>query len=166
MPHWTEILDYVEEHLHGRSRMFGKKAVPTATDWADEDSLTPFRVISGNDDFGSDADDEAEILGTDDTPAIAGNEQYDAGRVQVVATSSTSPWVLRLVWGAGTMADAEAAGQYSDVPFMKESAAGWSSLVDIRMPRAKCGIDKLWGRGKNATDNATLDFLITQHEYD
>jgi len=164
--HWREILDYIEEHLHGPSRLFGVAAVPTATHWADEASLNPFEVISGADDFGPDADDEAQVLGTEDTPAITGNIQYDAGRVQIVATSSTTPWVLRLIWGTGTMGDAETAGQYSDVPFMKESPAGWSSLVEVRMPRSKCGIDKLWARGKNASNNATLDFLISQHEYD
>ena len=110
MAHWRNILDYIEEHLHGRSRLFGKKGIPTATDWADQESLSPFQVISGADDFGSDPNDEALVLGTEDTPAIAGNIQYDAGRVQIIATSSTTPWVLRLIWGAGTMADAEAAG--------------------------------------------------------
>ena len=49
---------------------------------------------------------------------------------------------------------------------MKESNAGWSSLIDVRMPKVNCGSDKLWASGKNASDNATLDFLIASHEYD
>lgn len=162
---FQEVL-YAEEHSHSRTRVFGKSGNQSGTDWAVEAGLTLFRAISGDGAFGSDTDDEALLLGTSDTPAIAGKGKFDPGRIAIIATSSTTPWVLRMIYGTGTMADAETAGQYSDINFMKESNAGWSSKTEVRAPLMNCGVDKVWLRAKNATNNATIDFLISIHEYD
>ena len=151
-----------EKHVHNRERWFGKKGSQTATDWADLASLTPFRAKSGNGIFGADADDEALVLGTDDTPAITDMVKYDAHRILVTATSNANDWVLRLIYGSGTMADAETAGQYSDVMIQE---ARKDSPVEVIMPRGTCGTTKLWIRAKNGTDNATVDFFIGTHEY-
>lgn len=152
-----------EHHLHNRERWFGKKGTPTGTDWGDQASLTPYRVISGNDDFGQDAGDEAELLGVDDTPAITGMTLFDAHRVMIEASSNANSWVLRLVYGTGTMADAETAGQYTDF-MVTEARKG--APVEVISERGTAGATKCWLRGKNATNNATLDFFIGIHEYE
>ena len=151
----------IEKHVHNRERWFGKTPVQTATDWGTQAGLTPYRAISGLGVFGADANDEAQVLGADDSPAIVGMTKYDAHRIEVQAASNANPFVLRLIYGDGTMADAEAAGQYSDVMVMD---ARKGSPVDVLMPRRDVCC-KLWARAKNAADNATIDFFIGLHEY-
>ena len=151
----------IEKHFHNRERWFGKLAVQTATDWGEQAGLTPYRAISGLGVFGADANDAAQVLGLDDTPAIAGMTRWDAHRIKVHAASNANQFVLRLVYGAGTMADAEAAGQYSDTMISEARKGG---PVPVLMPRARL-TDKMWLRAKNATDNAWIDFFIGIHEY-
>ncbi len=158
--------ELVEYHLHNRERWFGKLAVQTATDWA-ENNLSPFRAISGNNTYGTDLNDEAQVLGTDDTPAIAGDVKFDMHRIFVVATSQETIWKLQVVYGSGTMADAIAAGQYSTVMLKIDSAAAASPAtpMDIMLPRLACGVDKVWVRAWCSTDNASIDFFIGFHSY-
>jgi len=151
-----------EHHLHNRERWFGKLGVQTGTDWGEEASLAPYRAISGNGVFGADPNDEALVLGTDDTPAIAGMTRFDAHRLLITAASNATDWVLRVIYGTGTMADAESAGQYSDV-MVQEARKG--APIEIIMTRGTCGSTKVWVRAKNATNNATIDFFIGIHEY-
>lgn len=153
----------IEHHLHNRERWFGKLGVQTATDWGEEASLSPYRAISGNGVFGVDANDEALVIGTDDTPAIAGMIWFDPHRIMVTASSKATDWVLRIIYGSGTMADAETAGQYTDV-MVQEAKKG--SPIDVMKVRCACGSFKLWVRAKNVTDNATIDFFVGIHEYE
>ena len=155
-------VEIVEEHLHNRERWFGKSADQSGTDWAVESGLTVFKAISGDGDFGGDVNDEAKVLGTSDTPAITGMTLYDAHRIIVNAASNANPYVLRIVYGSGTMADAETADQYTDV-MLTEAKKG--TPVDVLMPRTTCAACQLWVRAKNGTDNATIDFYVGIHEY-
>ncbi|MDD5486240.1 MAG: hypothetical protein PHW65_01610 [Dehalococcoidales bacterium] len=158
---------YAEHHEHTVERWFGAAAVPTATHWGDESRLTAFQAISGNGDFGSDLGDEAEVLGSDDTPVVAGNAKFDAHRLLIATSSVTTAWVLRLVYGTGTMADAEAAGQYTDIMTITPAAPGPANAgapFDIKMLKLAAGT-KIWIRAKNATNNATIDFFVGLHEY-
>ena len=158
----------LERHFHGRERWFGKLAVQTATDWADNNIATPFRCISGLNAYGTDANDEAQVIGTADTPAIAGNVRYDVHRILIVDSNSTTVWKLQVIYGTGTMADAIAAGQYSTIMVKVDAAAGQTPNVpcEIMMPRGACGATKVWVRGWNANNNATLDFYVGWHEYE
>lgn len=155
-----------EQHIHSRSRWFGKKAVQTATDWAD-DTLTPFRAISGNNAYGSDVDDEAQVIGTADTPAIAAMTHFDLHRLLVLDVSEDTVFKLRLVYGTGTMADAITAGQYSETMFLFDSTNPQLSAgipVEIQMPRLLADT-KVWLQAWNATNNAWIDFCAGLHEY-
>lgn len=156
----------IEKHFHNQECWRGKKAVQTATEWAD-DVLTPFQCISGNNDYGSDADDEAQVLGTADTPFRAGQVKFDVHRIFIDDVSSSSLYKMRLIWGTGTMADAITAGQFSCLHLKFDGVGSTSASfpVDVKMPRLNAGVDKLWAQCWNATDNATLDFLVGIHEY-
>ena len=125
--------------------------------------LTVFQAISGAGVFGADANDEAKLMGLDDSPLIAGHITFDLHRIMVDAASNANPFVLRIIWGTGTMAEGEAAGQYSDI-MVTEARKG--SPIEIRMPRLASGVDKAWLRAKNGTNNATIDFFIGVHEYE
>jgi len=153
-----------DEHFHNRERWFGISGDQSGNDWALEAGLTPFQAISGNGDFGGDADDEAKVLGTEDTPAITNKQFLDMHRILVISVSTATAYILRIVYGTGTMADAETAGQYSDVPYIRESGVGRGRPIETMMPKLAAG-NKIWIRAKNATDNATIDFLVGLHEY-
>lgn len=157
----------IERHFHGRERWFGKSADQSGTDWA-ADNLTPFRAISGTNAYGSDANDEALVLGTSDTPAIAGNVRFDLHRIMMVNASSQTTYKLRLVYGSGTMADAITAGQYSEIVILADPSAQQvpHEVIEIMMPRGYCGVTKVWIQAWNATNNAWIDFLVGLHEYE
>ncbi len=174
MPKWingeeqpgTQILATVTEarnHHHNHERWFGKTAVQTATDWGTEASLTPYHAISGNGAFGTDANDEAQVIGTADTPTQAGMARYDMHRIMVDAASNANPFVLRFVGGTGTMADAEAAGQYTDI-MVTDARKG--APIPIIHELVTTGATKIWCRAKNAANDASIDFFVGIHEYE
>ena len=154
-------VEKVEVHVHNRERWFGKSADQSGNDWGVEAGLTVYRAISGASAFGADANDEALLLGTADTPAVTGAIWYDAHRVMVSAVSVATDCVLRFIWGTGTMAAGESADQYSDVMITDAKKGGPIPLI---MERVVVGT-KLWARVKCATNNATFDFFIGIHEY-
>lgn len=160
-------LEEIEKHHHSQERWFGKSADQSGNDWGVEGGLTSYQAISGSGDYGGDADDEAKILGTDDTPVSSGYAYFDMHHMLIVDVSQATPYILRVVWGTGTMADAITAGQYSTVaveadPTNPQQSSGLP--MPVMMPRVAAG-SKLWIQAQNATDNATIDFLIGIHEY-
>ena len=157
----------VERHLHSRERWFGKLAVQTATDWADN-TLTPYRAISGAGAYGTDPNDEALVLGTADSPAIAGTVRFDFHKLMVINASQDTVYKLRIVYGSGTMAAAIAAGQFSETMFRMDPAASQvpHMAIPVQMPRGTSGATQVWIQAWNATNNATVDFVIGLHEYE
>lgn len=158
----TREISEVEQHVHNRERWFGKSADQSGNDWGVPGGLTVYRAISGNGVFGADANDEAKILGTADTPNRTGMVHFDLHRVMVSAVSNANDSVIRIIWGTGTMAAAETAGQYSDI-MITQAKKGLP--IPLIMPRVLVG-NQVWVRVKNATDNATFDFFVGLHEYD
>lgn len=156
----------IERHLHNVERWRGKLAVQTATDWA-ADNLLPFRAISGTNAYGADANDEALVLGTDDTPIITGSAYFDLHQVLVLAASSQTAYKLRVIYGTGTMAAAIAAFQFTEIMFIMDTSVQQQphGPVPIMMPRAAVGT-KIWAQAWNATNNATIDFVVGLHEYE
>jgi hypothetical protein len=159
--------EIIDSHEHRRSRVFGKSIDQSGTNWCTEDRLVPFRAISGANAYGSDADDEAKIFGATDTPFITGHLFFDPGMIQVVAASNDLTYILRLVWGTGTMAAAIAAGQYSAITSRFDSispqATAFGQLI-IGTNRIPVG-QKVWLQVKNETDDAWIDFYISAHGY-
>ena len=158
----------IAKHFHNRSRVFGKSANQTGTDWSLEDSLTTFQAISGDGAYGADADDEAKIWGTGDATPVTGDVKFDMHRILVVELSVDSPYILRLVWGAGTMADAITAEQYSTflVQYIVAGSKANGSEIVMMLPKLTYGVDKVWLQVKCATNNATADVLIKLHGYE
>jgi len=157
--------ELIEEHFHNREYWFGKLGVQTDTNWGDRASLAPYRAISGNNAFGADVSDEAQVIGSADTPVRAGSLTFDMRRIQIIDVSVATVFLLRVIYGTGTMADAEAAGQYTEIPSLQVAAPnGQAKPVDILQERISVG-NKVWIRAKNATDNAWIDFLVGLHEY-
>ena len=153
-----------DEHFHNREYWFGKSGDQSGNNWGTRASLTPYRAISGDGDWGGDADDEAKVLGSDDTPVRVGPTLFDLRRIQVIAASSASVYLIRVIHGTGTMSEAESAGQYTECSFFRQSPAVRGDPVDLVQEKVAVG-QKVWIRAKNATNNATIDFLAGVHEY-
>lgn len=157
--------EFTEEHFHTREYWFGKLGVQTATNWGERASLAPYRAISGNNDFGADANDEAQVIGSADTPVRVGSTTFDMRRIQILDVSAATTFLLRVIHGTGTMAAAEAAGQYTEITSLQvTSPNGQAKPADIIQERIPVG-QKIWIRAKNVTDNAWIDFLVGMHEY-
>ena len=157
----------IERHFHNKERWLGKKGTQTATDWADN-VLTPFVAISGSDTYGADTDDEALVLGIDNTPVDSGNVKFDVHRLLIVDVDHDTPYKIRIIYGSGTMAEAITAKQYSEVMMQFDSTNPQLSAgipVEVMMRRVTSGVDKIWAQAWNATDDSEIDFLIGLHEY-
>lgn len=157
------VAEEIEHHFHTKARWFGKLGSQTGTDWADN-TLAPYRVISGANTYGAGASDHALVFGTADT-VIAGQTKYDPDAIMVVASNSVSPWKLRFVWGTTTMAQGITDGNWTETMVQVASSSSRLAKEYIRCPRLTIGTDQLWCQGWNATDDATLDFLIGIHGY-
>lgn len=157
----------IEKHFHSFERWLGKSADQSGNDWALEDSLTEFQAVSGTGAYGADADDEAKVIGTDDAALETGGVKFDLHRIFFKELSNDTPFIIRVVWGIGTMADAITAGQYTTAMAQNNPAGNKAggSPINIMMPRKTWGTDKIWVQAKNATNNATVDFFVGVHEY-
>lgn len=154
--------EIAESHFHNYEQEFGKAAVPTATHFADPDSLTTFQAISGNGVFGA----EIQILGSDDTPFRTGMLYFDPREWSIVDVSKNTPYIMRVIWGtpAQTVAQAETLKQYSTWVVHQLTAAGNDKPQEGRIIRLASG-SQVWVKTKNITNLATVDFLLTIHEY-
>jgi hypothetical protein len=174
MPNWRDLLlsaqrdsEYSEEHAHHKVRWFGKKAIQGANDWAvplDTGLGLLYRAISGAGVYGADANDEAKLFGTTDVP-IAGMVVGDFDQILMVANSSSTLYLCRIVWGTGTLAAAIAAGQYSEFPYFR-AAADNVRKIQVTSTSLIGVANAVWLQCMNATDNATLDFVVGVHGYD
>jgi hypothetical protein len=163
--------EYIEHHLHHKVRWFGKINPQDPTHWAVamEDHLSqPYRAISGNGVYGADPGDEAQVFGTADIP-ITGMIKGDFNEILIVANSSSTVYLSRLVWGTGTLANAVIAGQYSEFAFFRGNADNVRKVMTItceKIPITIGGLPvQIWIQTQNATNNATIDFFLGVHGY-
>lgn len=164
----------IEKHFHNDERWYGSSgdisgANPCAKSVSDAGMPDMFYAISGNDTYGADANDEAFVWGLADTLSVGGVSQVklDLHDIFITASTITTIWYLRVVYGTGTLADAIAAGQYSEVPVVADAAQNGSidMILPFMMPRITIGTHKLWIQAKSTTDNATIGFLVGLHGY-
>lgn len=161
-------INEVQGHLLNRERWLGKRAVPTATLWGSPDSITPFRAISGANTYGTDVDDEAKVVGTGDLPLQIDRRKFDLHRLLITGVSSNTHYKLRIICGSGTMLEAIGLGEYSEIAVKFDAANPTQSAgspIDFFDVGCDSGADKVWIQAWNATDNATIDFLVGLHEY-
>jgi len=148
-------LEVIDHHFHNREIWYGLGAV--------EDDLAPYRITSGNGVFGS----EIAILGAASTPKIAGKTRFDLHRIQIIDFGNNTLYYLRIIWGLGTVEDAETDMQYSTTPVQAVTAGAIGGAPSgIMFERGWAGKTKVWAKVKNTTNSATLDILVGSHEYD
>jgi len=148
-------IEVIDRHFHNREIWFGNGAV--------EDSLVPYTLVSGNNDFGS----EVLILNSTDTPVDAGMIKFDPHKIEVVEVDTDSEYYLRIIWGSGTVGEAETAKQYSTFPVTPSGVGSNISgdPIDTKVKRINCGIDKVWMKCKNVSNLAEIYVQLGLHEY-
>lgn len=152
---------------HNIEIWYGKNPDQGGVVWAEAESLTVFRAISGLNDYGADLDDEALVWGTGNSFPIPGNECFGIIRVLVKESSEDTPCYLRFVWGTGTMAEAITAKQYSIAAIQNITAGSKAggSPFQIMLPMLTLNTHKLWMQVKSTLDDHYVDFLVGVHAY-
>jgi len=152
-------------HFHSYERWMGLAASPSGeTHRADAIAATiaPFQADAGNDGWGA----WLQLLGSSDTPIIAGKRKYDLHRVEIVAAERKSALHMVQVAFGESGAAAIAAGTYTELVFVTPAAGAQDIPVPIRHTSPDAGT-KAWVRfAIPDADTGTVDFYIGIHEYD
>jgi len=147
----------IDHHFHNEEIWIGNNGGS-----AEIDNLTPFTFISGNNDFG----DAVQIFNINDTPFIAGNISFDFHSFIALRLSSATCYYIRIIWGLGTVEQAEAANQYTTFPVIRitTGAVAKGARDPFKFRKIPVG-NNVWGKIKNETNEAELDLLFGSHEY-
>lgn len=146
-----------EYHFHNREIWIGNNGGS-----AQIDNLTPFTFVSGNNDFGP----AVQILNTNDTPFTVGNLSFDFHSFIATRLNSATCFYIRVIWGPGTVDEAQAANQYTTFPVIRitTGTVAKGARDPFKFPKIPVG-NNVWIRIKNATNEAELDLLFGAHEY-
>ena len=155
----------IEEHLHSWERWCGAAVVPDAELHVCDvigTTSTPFVMDAGNDTWGS----WLQIVGSDDTPIIAGKLKFDLHRLFVASLERGNAIHLIQIGFGSSGAAALAAGTYTDLVYKPQSNVLDESPIEMRVKRQDAGT-KVWARvwviGQNT---GTIDFFHGIHEYE
>ena len=152
----------IENHLHNIHRWFGVAAVPSGTHFSDLNVKTSHQITSGADTWGA----WTQILGSDDTPAIAGMVKFDLDEIlitDVVATADKALHMIQIGWGP-VSADIVANETFTEINVMP-LRSGANLPVGDKFDDLAAGIAvwiRHWVAGLNAQ---TMDFRFDIHEY-
>lgn len=152
----------IERHLHSAGSWFGQAIVPDAELHISDrigPGVLPFQIDAGNEDWGA----WVQILGSDDTPARAGQLFFDPHEMVISATEHTATYFVQIARGDSGAAGF-AAGMYTEFVY----AAGtvkFTGILQVQTGRAPAG-SKLWARCLALAQNtSTMDFFFGLHEY-
>jgi hypothetical protein len=155
----------VDRHIHGWERWFGKADTPDGeVHVADRigTTSTPFQIDAGDDIWG----EWLQILGSSDTPAVAGQVKFDLHRITVTGVERTAAiHFVQIGYGASGAA-ALTANTYTEFVFEPTVVQGRVAPIDIITRRRDAGT-KAWMRTWIVgQDTGTMDFFIGLHEYE
>lgn len=153
----------IERHIHSYERWFELATAPAGTTHRADRAgagAGAFTTDAGNLIWGA----WTLVVGSTDTPVIAGSTHWDPHKILVTDTERNALYVLQFGFGV-TGAAALTAGTYSEVPFYPAANLVDSGPMEMQSRRHAAG-DLMWVRcicpGQNG---AELDFLIGIHEY-
>lgn len=156
----TEVGE-TELHFHNTERWWGALGAPGEINAIEANVNRPFVATSGNNTWGT----AIPIKGTGDNPVSATDVQFDGRQLMVVDSDHATVYRMRIIYGAGTSADAITAGQWSEIMFITAPGPFASGVpVDIRTPLAPIGI-KFWVQIWNQTNASTVSFFWNAHGY-
>jgi hypothetical protein len=155
----------LERHIHSNGRWFEPAVVPVGethvADRISENGGVGFQIDAGNDDWGA----WLQVIGSEDTPVIAGCLKFDINRIFISAVERASIYYVQLGFGA-TGAAALVAEEYSEFVYKPATVQATETALVMQGRRHDVGT-KAWARcmcpGQNT---ATLSFFIGVHEYE
>jgi len=155
----------IERHFHSYERWAGAAAIPNAEIHVADNILTipaAFQADGGNLTWGA----WLQVLGSSDTPVIAGSAYFDPHRFMVTdAEHDDTTYLFQVAFGASGAA-ALAAGAYTEGVFHTTGNKVGAAPAFIQTRRIAAGT-KAWVRicavGQNT---GTLDFYFGLHEYE
>ena len=156
----------IERHLHSYERWLCKAATPSATHFADRigaeaGSTAGFEITSGNNTWGA----WLQILGSGDTPVVAGGVKYDLHRLTTITTDSVTTWFIQLGFGVSG-AQALTDNTYCSVVYVPAGASDKTVPIEIMTRRQNAGT-LAWARGWSVGANGKkVSFMIGLHEYE
>lgn len=155
----------IERHLHSYERWFETAGTPDG-ELHVADRLCAgggaFQADAGNNDWGT----WLQILGSDDTPELAGSVNFDLHKIVFVAQErNNTQYCIQVAYGASGAA-ALSAETYTEFPIKTGGGNSVITPISIQTRRANSGT-KVWLRLKApGNDTGTLDFLFGIHEYE
>ena len=154
-----------ERHMHSAGSWFEAAGTPAGeTHVADRIGTAggggAFQLDAGNDDWGA----WVQILGSDDTPARAGQAKYDPHQIVIDDTEHTNVYFVQFARGDSGAAGL-AAGTYTEFAYSSDGNR-YKGILHVQTGRAPAG-DKLWARCMAPGQNtSTMDFYLGIHEYE
>lgn len=150
--------------LNHYERWFGLATVPSGeTHRADRlgVGVNPFVIDAGDNDWGA----WVQVIGSADTPFVAGLARYNVNSISVTALERDAVYFIQLAFGA-TAADALTANTYTETAFKPSSNTTVEFSYQVRARRQAAGT-KAWARclcpGQNT---ATASFYLSVIEYE
>lgn len=154
----------IESHLHCNERWFEAAATPSGETHVADRICTgggSFQVDAGNNNWGA----WLQILGSSDTPEVAGSAFYNLHRLVFLDHESNGvQHCIQIAFGDSGAA-ALAAGDFTEIVLLSGGGNSESPPVEIRSPRISSGT-KAWIRIRvPGEDTSTLDFVFGIHEF-
>jgi hypothetical protein len=153
----------LEEHFHTWTRFLGARAGWDGTheDFsAANDRLDPFTIDAGNNTWGT----PLCIIGSEDTPVIAGMAYYDHRWITVTNTQRTQAYRVRFAYGS-SYAAAIAAGTFAEWEWIALTGSQDTGPLQVATNRVAAGTKMFaacWCLGQAS---GTLTFTLGIHEY-
>ena len=160
------VVDDIEADVHSSIFLYSRNAVQTGTTKADTSAVSfyPFVLTSAADSTYGPA---VQVLGTADTPRIAGNTIFHVAGFMVEAVNSNTIYKVRLVWGASVAAGLSAA-QFTETWVFGDSAnpqQAQPTAIAVHMSEVAVGTE-VWIQIANAAGAQTMDLAIDIAEHD
>ena len=156
----------LEGHVHNWERWLCAAAVPNAgihvadRIGATATSTSPFTLTSGNDTWGN----WVQLLGSSDTPVVAGMVRYDLHRILVLVANTVSPYFIQIGFGTSG-AQALTDNTFSSLVINPASNTDKTEALPFMSKQQAAGT-KAWGRCWCVGSNAkTLTVMFGLHEY-
>ena len=147
----------IDGHIHAYEHWLGLAAAPSGeTHRADHETFTTFQLDAANDDFGA----FVQILGSADTPHVAGNNFFDVHELFIDTVERfNANHMLQVAFGP-TTATAVANNTLLEIIFRPTGATSQEVALESIGKRHQAGTKvwaRVWADGQNT---GTVDLLV------
>lgn len=144
-----------------RTSWAGKATDQSGNTWADFTGFTPYQVVSGDSDFGS----NIKLIGSAYLPHFRSDSLFTISSMLVVNASDVIPSRIRLLWGETTAQQALTDSTFTEIMVQNDvdnTKTGLMHTIDIE--RMTVGT-KVWAAYSSEENGAIMDFYLGIREY-